>query len=88
MDSLEITGGAPLCGEITISGAKNAALPLLALGLMTDARLILKNVPALADTVLMEQLLRHHGICLDRTDETVSMTGPADVLTRRMILSA
>ncbi len=79
MDSLEITGGAPLCGEITISGAKNAALPLLALGLMTDDRLTLKNVPALADTVLMEQLLRHHGICLDRTDETVSMTGPADV---------
>ena len=54
MDSLEITGGKPLCGEITISGAKNAALPLLALGLMTDGRLTLKNVPALADTVLMD----------------------------------
>jgi len=79
MDSLEITGGTPLCGEITISGAKNAALPLLALGLMTDDRLTLNNVPALADTVLMEQLLRHHGICVDRTDETVSMTGPATV---------
>ncbi|MEK9745731.1 MAG: UDP-N-acetylglucosamine 1-carboxyvinyltransferase, partial [Candidatus Puniceispirillum sp.] len=50
MDSLEITGGTPLCGEITISGAKNAALPLLALGLMTDDRLTLNNVPALADT--------------------------------------
>ena len=79
MDSLEITGGTPLCGEITISGAKNAALPLLALGLMTDDRLTLNNVPALADTVLMEQLLRHHGIRVDRTDETVSMTGPATV---------
>jgi UDP-N-acetylglucosamine 1-carboxyvinyltransferase len=79
MDSLEITGGTPLCGEITISGAKNAALPLLALGLMTDDRLTLNNVPALADTVLMEQLLRHHGISVDRTDETVSMTGPATV---------
>ena len=79
MDSLEITGGTQLCGEITISGAKNAALPLLALGLMTDDKLTLKNVPALADTVLMEQLLRHHGIHVDRTDETVSMTGPANV---------
>ena len=79
MDSLEITGGTPLCGEITISGAKNAALPLLVLGLMTDDRLTLNNVPALADTVLMEQLLRHHGISVDRTDETVSMTGPATV---------
>jgi UDP-N-acetylglucosamine 1-carboxyvinyltransferase len=79
MDSLEITGGKPLCGEITISGAKNAALPLLALGLMTDDRLTLNNVPALADTVLMEQLLRHHGISVDRTGETVSMTGPATV---------
>ena len=79
MDSLEITGGTPLCGEITISGAKNAALPLLALGLMTDDRLTLNNVPALADTVLMEQLLRHHGIRVDRTGETVSMTGAATV---------
>ena len=79
MDSLEITGGTPLCGEITISGAKNAALPLLVLWLMTDDRLTLSNVPALADTVLMEQLLRHHGISVDRTDETVSMTGPATV---------
>ena len=45
MDGLEIDGGKPLQGDIIISGAKNAALPLLCLGLITDAPLILENVP-------------------------------------------
>ena len=48
MDGLEIDGGKPLHGDIIISGAKNAALPLLCLGLITDAPLILENVPELA----------------------------------------
>ena len=39
MDSIRIRGGKPLSGEITISGAKNAALPLMAAGLLTDQRL-------------------------------------------------
>ncbi|MGB1900813.1 MAG: UDP-N-acetylglucosamine 1-carboxyvinyltransferase, partial [Candidatus Puniceispirillaceae bacterium] len=54
MDGLEIHGGKPLHGDIVISGAKNAALPLLCLGLVADAPLILKNVPELADTISME----------------------------------
>ena len=57
MDVLEINGGNPLCGDIAISGAKNAALPLLCLGLMTSERVVLENVPKLADTVSMEGLL-------------------------------
>ena len=77
MDSLRIDGGKPLHGDITISGAKNAALPLLCLGLMTSDRLVLKNVPKLADTVSMEGLLRHHGVMVSREDEIVIMQGGA-----------
>ena len=53
MDGLIIEGGKPLRGDISISGAKNAALPLLCLGLMTSDSLVLKNVPKLADTCLL-----------------------------------
>ena len=69
MDGLKIEGGKPLRGDIMISGAKNAALPLLCLGLMTSDRLVLKNVPRLADTVSMEGLLRHHGVMVGRDEE-------------------
>ena len=77
MDGLKIEGGKPLRGDITISGAKNAALPLLCLGLMTSDRLVLENVPRLADTVSMEGLLRHHGVMVSREDEIVIMQGGA-----------
>ena len=77
MDGLEIHGGKPLHGDIVISGAKNAALPLLCLGLVADAPLILKNVPELADTISMEGLLRHLGVDVARDGETVTMRGGA-----------
>ena len=77
MDSLRIEVK-PLRGNITISGAKNAALPLLCLGLMTSHRLVLENVPRLADTVSMEGLLRHHGVVVDRESEIVTMQGGAN----------
>ena len=77
MDGLEIDGGKPLHGEIIVSGAKNAALPLLCLGLIADTPLILGNVPELADTLLMEDLLRHLGVDVTRNGETVTMCGGA-----------
>ena len=77
MDKLQITGGVPLVGEIAISGAKNAALPLLTLGLMTKKELVLHNVPRLADTLSMEGLLRHLGVDVTRDGETVTMRGGA-----------
>ena len=77
MDGLKIEGGNPLRGDIAISGAKNAALPLLCLGLMTSNRLVLKNVPRLADTVSMEGLLRHHGVMVGREGEIVTLQGGA-----------
>lgn len=78
MDYLEIAGGVPLIGDIKISGAKNAALPLLTAGLMTSETLTLDNVPSLADTILMEDLLRHHGLDVTRDGETVTLAGAAD----------
>jgi UDP-N-acetylglucosamine 1-carboxyvinyltransferase len=78
MDSLEIKGGNALRGEITISGAKNAALPLLAAALMTTDKLVLENVPRLADTLSMEGLLRHLGVAVTRDHETVTMSGGAN----------
>ena len=66
MDKIVIRGGRPLSGEITIRGAKNAALPLMAAGLLTDQRLVLGNVPKLADIETMGALLAQHGIAVDR----------------------
>jgi UDP-N-acetylglucosamine 1-carboxyvinyltransferase len=65
MDRIRIRGGYPLSGEIVISGAKNATLPLMAAGLLTDQRLILSNVPRLEDITTMSLLLAQHGIAVE-----------------------
>ena len=62
MDRITVTGGKPLKGEIPISGAKNAALPLMIASLLTADRLTLKNVPNLADVNLLARILRNHGV--------------------------
>lgn len=64
MDRIKIVGGNRLQGEIAISGAKNAALPLLIATLLTEDRLTLKNVPNLADVNLLLRILRNHGVDL------------------------
>ena len=61
MDKIKIRGGRPLQGKIVISGAKNAALPLLAASLLTDETLALRNLPHLADIATMTNLLAQHG---------------------------
>jgi UDP-N-acetylglucosamine 1-carboxyvinyltransferase len=75
MDRLRIDGGVPLTGEIAISGAKNAALPLMAAGLVTDGTLRLTNVPDLVDTRSMEVLLANHGLAVVRDGDCVTMSG-------------
>jgi UDP-N-acetylglucosamine 1-carboxyvinyltransferase len=62
MDRIRIRGGRPLSGTIAISGAKNAALPLMISSLLTADRLTLKNVPNLADVNLLARILRNHGV--------------------------
>jgi len=71
MDKIVIRGGVRLKGEIPISGAKNAALPLMAACLLTDAPLTLTNVPELADVAFMADLLRHFGASVEWTQEAV-----------------
>ncbi len=61
MDRLIITGGAPLVGDIKISGAKNSALPILAASLLTTDALTVCNVPHLNDITTMIGLLGHLG---------------------------
>ena len=64
MDKLIITGGVPLSGEIRISGAKNAALPILAATLLTDERVIVGNIPHLHDITTTMELLGRMGVDL------------------------
>ena len=68
MDKLRITGGRPLEGEARISGAKNAALPIMCAALLTDAPLALDNVPRLMDVSTMAKLLAQMGVELDAGD--------------------
>jgi UDP-N-acetylglucosamine 1-carboxyvinyltransferase len=62
MDKIRIVGRRPLQGTIPISGAKNAALPLMIASLLTDERLVLENLPRLADTALLARILGNHGV--------------------------
>jgi UDP-N-acetylglucosamine 1-carboxyvinyltransferase len=71
MDRIRIRGGKQLYGEIPISGAKNAALPLMAACLLTDKTLTLLNAPWLADVAFMGELLRSFGV------ETSYVRGPS-----------
>ncbi len=67
MDAIRIQGGVPLNGTIVIGGAKNAALPLMAAGLLTDEPLTLTNMPELADIATMGNLLRQLGVRIDQS---------------------
>ena len=62
MDRIRIVGGQRLTGTIPISGAKNATLPLMIAGLLTEDTLILENVPRLADVIQLQRILGNHGV--------------------------
>ncbi len=62
MDRIRIVGGNRLNGVIPISGAKNAALPLMIASLLTDGTLTLENLPRLADVSLLVRILGNHGV--------------------------
>lgn len=66
MQKLQITGGQPLAGEIRISGAKNAALPILCAGLLTADTLTIRNLPALQDVKTTLALLADMGVHVER----------------------
>jgi UDP-N-acetylglucosamine 1-carboxyvinyltransferase len=66
MDKIRIRGGRPLSGDIEIGGAKNAALPLMVAGMLTDERLVLSRVPRLDDINTMTSLIAQHGVAVER----------------------
>ena len=73
MDRIRIVGGHALQGTIPISGAKNAALPLMIASLLTEETLVIENVPRLADVTLLQRILGNHGV-----DVTVAGKRPGD----------
>src|SRR5256885_16587588 len=62
MDRIRIVGGTKLNGLIPTSGGKNAALPLMIAGLLTEDTLVLDNVPRLADVAQLQRILGNHGV--------------------------
>jgi UDP-N-acetylglucosamine 1-carboxyvinyltransferase len=69
MEKLRITGGRPLEGEARVSGAKNAALPIMCAALLTAKPLSLANVPRLMDVSTMAKLLARMGVQVERNNE-------------------
>ena len=76
MDKLIATGGGPLKGEVRISGAKNAALPLMIASLLTEETLTISNIPHLHDITTTMELLGQLGVQL-QVDEKLSIEADA-----------
>ena len=82
MDKILIDGGAPLRGTVRVSGAKNAALPVVAAALLAEGDHVVRNVPDLADVRTMGRLLGHAGCTFERVagaTATVAIRTPASI---------
>ena len=73
MDSLLIKGGTPLHGDVTISGAKNAVLPILAATLLTPEKCVIRRVPDLTDVRFMAQILESLGAEVKLEGDTITV---------------
>ena len=80
MQKLEIQGGTPVDGEVTISGAKNAVLPILAATILATTPMTVHNVPRLKDVATLAQVLEGMGITVD-TDENNNISTDTSTLT-------
>jgi UDP-N-acetylglucosamine 1-carboxyvinyltransferase len=87
MEKIVIRGGLPLAGTITIAGAKNAALPLMAASLLTDETLVLGNLPELADIRTMADLLSQHGVSITQGGAGQALPEHVFELSARQITS-
>ncbi|MDD5728631.1 MAG: UDP-N-acetylglucosamine 1-carboxyvinyltransferase [Victivallales bacterium] len=74
MQTLYVEGGASLKGEITVSGNKNAVLPMLAAALLTDEKVILHNAPDILDVRVMLEILESLGAEVDFSGNTIAIT--------------
>jgi len=79
VDKLRITGGRPLEGEIAVSGAKNAALPIMCAALLTARPLGLSNVPRLMDVATMAKLLARMGVQVERPSQNEFVLNAQDI---------
>lgn len=91
MDALEVHGGARLCGDVYVQGAKNSVLKLMAAALLAEGVTTLTNVPDIADVHIMAELLRRLGCEVISTDGQLEISVPAQLdhradydLVRRM----
>ena len=73
MDKLVIEGGRPLEGSVTISGAKNSCLPILAATLLSDDRSVIRNVPDLRDISTMLKILKNLGVRVQQDGNTIKV---------------
>ncbi len=88
MDKLKILGGNQLNGEVSISGAKNAALPILASTLLTDQTMTISNVPHLDDITTTMELLGRMGSDLMLDEKlNIEVTNHEHKLLRKELLS-
>ena len=79
MDRLEVIGGSRLSGEVRISGAKNAALPILAASLLADRPVILENIPHLNDIATTIKLLSRIGLQIDFNGQSRIEVAPCTI---------
>ena len=91
MEQFQVTGGARLTGEVSVTGAKNSALKLMAAALLTQGRMTLDGVPNILDVEIMGELLRRLGCDVDNRERTLVIDVPAELgieadydLVRRM----
>jgi UDP-N-acetylglucosamine 1-carboxyvinyltransferase len=74
VDKLRISGGRPLQGEVAVSGAKNAALPIMCAALLTAKPLALRNVPRLMDISTMAKLMAQMGVAVERSADAMQLS--------------
>ena len=73
MNAITINGGSPLYGEMTVSGSKNAILPILAACILTDQRVTINNVPDITDVDDMLYIMRDLGVSATSSDHSVTI---------------
>lgn len=78
-ESFLVTGGTRLAGEVSVPGAKNSVLKLMAIALMAEGRTTLTNCPTISDVPAMAEVLRHLGCAVEITGDTVVIDTPTDV---------
>ncbi len=82
MEYLEIEGGKPLRGSVNISGAKNAAFPILSAALLMKGKMHIKNVPQILDVQHFLEILKEIGVYVERTDSGVILDTRGDISSK------